>query len=204
MRRYGNAFAASKPISSSSTRFIIRPPSPRHAEKIPWASVSNSLNPVLPRHLDSALLQTIGDLAQRRAAIFNEYGASPAFRGADVLSPYLNIAFTTEALCGPSKVSNSLARPFLCGTGVTRFALKAIPADRPIVYASFGSQIYHWPEIFAKLRAAASRLAVHLVLSAGELIHRIEPSSNCQVYRYAPQRGDTGNTPRFHHPWWRQ
>jgi hypothetical protein len=53
-----------------------------------------------------------------------------------------------------------------------------------IVYASFGSQIYHWPEIFAKLR----RLNVHLVLSVGELCNEIEPGENCQIYRYAPQR----------------
>lgn len=155
-----------------------------HTENLPWASVSNSLNPVLPPGLDSALLRTTSNLNEQRAAIFAAYGAAPSFMSADVLSPHLNIAFTTEALCGP--VANvELAGPsFPLHARGDEVPLQPLPTDRPVVYASFGSQIYHWPEIFAKLR----RLNVHLVLSVGELVDQIEPSENCQVYRYAPQR----------------
>jgi len=155
-----------------------------HAENIPWASVSNSLNPVLPPQLDSALIRTTRALSSRRAAIFKEYGAHPSFSSADVLSPYLNIAFTREELCGPVPNVELVGPSFPLNERGDEVPLQPLPADRPIVYASFGSQIYHWPEIFAKLQ----KLDVHLVLSAGELVHQIEPSENCQIYRYAPQR----------------
>lgn len=155
-----------------------------HVEGIPWASVSNSLNPVLPPHLDSALLQTTRALGPRRAAIFGGYGAHPEFSGADVLSPYLNVTFTTEALCGPVANVELVGPSFPLHRRGDEVPMQPLPKDRPIVYASFGSQIYHWPEIFAKLR----RLDVHLVLSAGELCHQLEPNESCQIYRYAPQR----------------
>jgi len=155
-----------------------------HCEDLPWASVSNSLNPVLPPSLDSALLQTTRRLAPRRQENFARYGAAPAFRGADVLSPHLTIAFTTEALCGPVPGVELVGPSFPLARRGDEVPLQPFPERKPIVYASFGSQIYHWPEIFANLR----RLPVHLVISVGDLIDQIEPSENCQVYRYAPQR----------------
>lgn len=157
-----------------------------HCERLPWASVSNSLNPVLPPELDSALLRTTRALAGRRAAIFAGYGLHPSFKSADVLSPFCNIAFATQALCGA--VANvELAGPsFPLHSRGDDVALQPLPADRSIVYASFGSQIYHWPAIFAKLRAACRGL--HLVLAAGDLANEIQPDAHCQVYRYAPQR----------------
>jgi len=41
-----------------------------HIEGIPWAALSNSLNPVLPAALDSALLQTVAALSSRRSELF--------------------------------------------------------------------------------------------------------------------------------------
>ena len=153
-----------------------------HAEAVPWASVSNSLNPVLPPELDSALLQTTRALHARRLAIFNAYGLTPEFRGCDVLSPYLTIAFTTEALCGPVAGVKLAGPSFPIRSRGDEVPLHPLPDGKPIVYASFGSQIYHWPEIFAKLQAAAEVAGVHLVLAAGELHDRF------QAYRYAPQQ----------------
>ena len=153
-----------------------------HAEAVPWASVSNSLNPVLPPELDSALLQTTRALHARRLAIFNAYGLTPEFRGCDVLSPYLTIAFTTEALCGPVAGVKLAGPSFPIRSRGDEVPLHPLPDGKPIVYASFGSQIYHWPEIFAKLQAAAKLAGVHLVLSAGELHDQF------QAYRYAPQQ----------------
>jgi UDP:flavonoid glycosyltransferase YjiC (YdhE family) len=51
-----------------------------------------------------------------------------------------------------------------------------------VIYASFGSQIYHWPELFAKL--AEANPGAELVLSVGDLPG---PFPGCHVYRYAPQ-----------------
>lgn len=159
-----------------------------HLAGVPWASVSNSLNPVLPPTLDSALIRTTAALADRRAAIFAAYGMAPAFRSADVLSRHCTVAFTTRELCGdvPGVV---LAGPsFPLAERGDEVALKPVPPGRPVIYASFGSQIYHWPEIFAALRASAARLGAHLILAAGELAGTIDSGPGCQVYRYAPQR----------------
>jgi UDP:flavonoid glycosyltransferase YjiC (YdhE family) len=153
-----------------------------HLEGLPWASVSNSLNPVLPPELDSDLLRTTRALHPRRQAIFGGYGMTPEFRGCDVLSPFLTIAFTTEALCGPVAGVRLAGPSFPIHRRGDEVPLQPLPADKPIVYASFGSQIYHWPELFAKLQLAAGIAGVHLVLAAGELHARF------QAYRYAPQR----------------
>ncbi len=157
-----------------------------HAEGRPWASVSNSLNPVLPPTLSSALLATCRALAPRRDEIFAQYGLQAAFRSADVLSPFLTIAFTTEALCGPVPGVELVGPSFPLLERGDEVPLQPLPDNKPIVYASFGSQIYHWPELFTKLQTAASR--VHLVLSVGDLVDQIQPTPNCQLYRYAPQQ----------------
>lgn len=69
-------------------------------------------------------------------------------------------------------------------------AIRPLDSDRPVIYASFGSQIYFWPDIFAKLRAASALLNAHLVLSMGDLAadpRWAVPAAHCDVYRYAPQ-----------------
>jgi len=70
-------------------------------------------------------------------------------------------------------------------------AIRPIPADRPVIYASFGSQIYFWPEIFENIVAAGRLLDAHLILSLGDLADDPRWAAarpHCDVYRYAPQR----------------
>jgi UDP:flavonoid glycosyltransferase YjiC (YdhE family) len=157
-----------------------------HSEGLPWASVSNSLNPVLPPTLTSALLETTRALSPRRDEIFAQFGLQAAFRGTDVLSPFLTIAFTTDALCGPVPGVELVGPSFPLHQRGDEVPLLPLPDNQPIVYASFGSQIYHWPELFTKLQSAARH--VHLVLSIGDLVDHLPPSPNCQFYRYAPQQ----------------
>src|SRR5258708_39992730 len=66
-----------------------------HLASLPWAAVSNSLNPVIPPSLDSALLRTVRRLSQRRDEMFRSYGFECSFSGPDVLSPHLTMAFAT-------------------------------------------------------------------------------------------------------------
>jgi len=154
---------------------------------LPWASVSNSLNPVLPADLDSALLRTVRRLAARRAELFCGYGFAPAFNGCDVLSPYLTIAFATEALVGAPPAGVILAGPsFPLRDRGDEVALRPLPEDRPVVYASFGSQIYHWPELFEKLLEAGRRVDAHLVFSMGDLADDVR-WAGATAYHYAPQ-----------------
>jgi zeaxanthin glucosyltransferase len=160
-------------------------------DRIPWASVSNSLNPVIPPDLDSALLRTVRQLSPRRAELFRACGFDAAFSGCDVLSPYLTVAFATEALVGKPPAGVTLVGPSLpLHARGDELAVRPLPSDRPIVYVSFGSQIYFWPEIFEKLIAAGRMLDAHLVLALGDLVDDprwAAPLDRCDVYRYAPQ-----------------
>jgi zeaxanthin glucosyltransferase len=162
-----------------------------HRDGVPWVSVSNSLNPVIPAGLDSALLRTVRRLHERRAKVFGEYGMQAQFSGCDVLSPYLTVAFATEALVGPAPAGVRLAGPSLpLGDRGDDAPLRPLPANKPVLYASFGSQIYHWPNIFEKLLEAGGRVNAHMVFSMGELASGPRwraPIEHCDVYRYAPQ-----------------
>ena len=159
--------------------------------RLPWASVSNSLNPVVPPTLDSALLRTLAKLRERRDAIFCEFGCEPRFCSCDALSPYLTIAFTTEALAGPPPPGVTLVGPsFPLRERGDEVAFTPLPAGRPSIYASFGSQLYHWPELFGRLLEAGRRVGAHMVLSIGDLIDSSPWNGtveDCNVYRYAPQ-----------------
>jgi UDP:flavonoid glycosyltransferase YjiC (YdhE family) len=162
-----------------------------HLDRIPWASVSNSLNPVIPADLDSALLRTVRELSPRRAELFRACGFDAAFSGCDVLSPYLTVAFATEALVGKPPAGVTLVGPSLpLHARGDELAVRPLPVDRPIVYVSFGSQIYFWPEIFEKMIAAGRMLDAHLVLALGDLVDDPRWAASrphCDVYRYAPQ-----------------
>lgn len=142
------------------------------AAGLPWAAVSNSLNPVLPADLDSDLLRTARALRRPPGR----------YAGCDRLSPYLNVAFTTEALCGPVAGVQLVGPSFPLWARGDEVPMEPLPDDQPMIYASFGSQIYHWPELFEKLVAANP--GAELVLSVGDLPG---PFPGCRVYRYAPQ-----------------
>lgn len=57
-----------------------------HLAGLPWTAVSNSLNPVIPPGLDSALLRTVRRLIPRRAEAFARFGMEAEFSGCDVMS----------------------------------------------------------------------------------------------------------------------
>ncbi len=160
-------------------------------EGLPWASLSNSLNPVLPPELDSDLLRTVRQLSARREKLFLSFGVKASFSGCDVLSPWLTVAFTTEALVGKPPQGVTLLGPSLSlWSRGDETVLHALPTDRPVVYVSFGSQIYFWPDVFEKIYAAGRLLDAHLVLAVGDLVDDprwSNPREHCDVYCYAPQ-----------------
>ena len=161
-------------------------------EGLPWASVSNSLNPVILPEFDSALLRTVEQLGERRSALFRGFGIAARFAGCDVLSPYLNIAFATQALVGKPPACVTLVGPSapLHARG-DETALAPILTSRPVIYVSFGSQICFWPDVFEKIYAAGLLLQAHLVMAIGDLVDDprwFTPREHCHIYRYAPQR----------------
>ncbi|WP_133646930.1 glycosyltransferase [Paraburkholderia flava] len=162
-------------------------------EGLPWVAMSNSLNPVLPDDLDSELLRTVRWLAPERDRLFARYGLDARFRGCDILSPHLTLAFTTEELVGKPPVGVELVGPALPSGprgDETSFPWERIDADRPLVYMSLGSQLYYHPDLFAKVIDATRKTSAQLVLSAGELVDAdVLPTDDERVIavRYAPQ-----------------
>lgn len=143
-----------------------------HREGRPWIAMSNSLNPVLDASIRSDLLDTVEWLAPERAALFARHGLHGRFSGCDALSPYLTLAFTTEEFIGRRVEGVAMVGPSL-PPGVrgdeTDFPWDRLRRDRPIVFLSFGSQIYHQPDLFRRVIAATEGLGGQLVIAAQQL-----------------------------------
>jgi UDP:flavonoid glycosyltransferase YjiC (YdhE family) len=142
-----------------------------HRAGLPWAAVSNSLNPALPPDLDSELLRTVAWLAPRRAELFAAHGMAPAFRGCDLLAPELTVCFSCRALVGEPPPGVELVGASLSARSCEsrRDIDWAAPRARPRVLVSLGSQVYHQPRMFRTIAAALCGLDVELVASIGEL-----------------------------------
>ncbi|MBI5515620.1 MAG: glycosyltransferase [Deltaproteobacteria bacterium] len=162
-------------------------------EGVPWAALSNSLNPVLPEGLDSELLATVRALAPARDALFARHGARGAFRGCDALSPWLTVAFTTPTFVGREvpgvrQVGPSLPRG--PRGDEAPFPWESLRPERPLVYVSFGSQVYHQPGLFRLVLEAVRGRPVDLALSVSELLgtDALGPlPPNAVAVRYTPQ-----------------
>lgn len=161
--------------------------------RIPWASISNSLNPVITEDIDSDLLQTVNAISNERDEIFHSFGIAIKFKGCDMLSPYLTTAFTTEALVGRPKEKIALVGPSmpLFARGDESPWRKSEKFNQnPIVYMSLGSQIFYQPHIFKKVFEALEFERIHLVAAVNDLLFSdlVSPlPSNVSVLHYAPQ-----------------
>jgi UDP:flavonoid glycosyltransferase YjiC (YdhE family) len=157
---------------------------------LPWAAVSNSLNPVLPAlpaDFDSELLSTVRWLADERASLFARYGLAPSFAGCDLISPHLTIAFATDALVGRRVPGVELVGPSLPrGARGDEAPFDWSWRDKStLVYMSLGSQIYHQPRWFERVIDALARLPVQGLLAVGDLSFTLPP--NLRAVPYAPQ-----------------
>ena len=143
-----------------------------HRAALPWVSLSNSLNPLLDVSMASDLLETVRVLAPSRERLFARHGLALRFRGCDMLSPRLTVAFTTGEFIGRQVADVQMVGPSLPPAGrgdEVEFPWERLPADRPVVYLSFGSQIYHQPAIFERVIEATRRLEMGLVIVANQL-----------------------------------
>ncbi|MES2824107.1 MAG: glycosyltransferase [Pseudomonadota bacterium] len=162
-------------------------------KKVKWVAISNSLNPVIHAEIKSELLNTVQWLDPFRKKLFQDYGMDIQCSGCDMLSPYLNIAFVTEELvgCGHTKVN-------LVGPSIPQgrrgdeqpFDWKPLATEVPIIYMSFGSQIYYQPEMFKIVFAAVRNQPIQLIAVVNELMLSDELGSipvNVILTHYAPQ-----------------
>lgn len=165
-----------------------------HQLGIPYACLSSSLNPVVPPEVTCTLTRHVDALSEARQALFAAHGMSPILRVCDALSPHMNGVFTTRAYVGDVALP---PQTWLLGPSIppgergdeVDFPWDALDG-RPLVYASFGSQISHQPRIFSLLAAATEPMGVQLVISCGALASsswaRALPAHVLPV-AYAPQ-----------------
>ncbi|MCC6463951.1 MAG: glycosyltransferase [Planctomycetes bacterium] len=165
-----------------------------HLEKLPLGTISSSLNPCTPESVDCPHTRNMKRLAPDRDALFRRFGVEPAFRICDYRAPRVNVVFACPEYVGaladtPPNVQ--LVGPSLpTGPRGDEPALD-LPADsRPLVYASFGSQIFYQPDIFGRIAEATSGMGVQVLLTAGELADspwaRSLPA-HVRAVRYTPQ-----------------
>jgi zeaxanthin glucosyltransferase len=163
-------------------------------EGVPWAALSNSLNPCLPDDADSELLATVRELAADRDALFARYGLRAEFRGCDALSQHVTVAFTTRELVGRDVPGVHLvgpSSPVGARGDEVDFPWGRLRPERPLVYMSLGSQIYHQPAMFRAVIDACKGRGVDLVLSVSELVDAGGLGAlprHVTAVRYAPQR----------------
>jgi len=156
-------------------------------QRKPWVALSNSLNPVLNHHISSELLDTVEWLSQSRDAIFE--GCDLRFSGCDAISPYLTITFSTPEFTGREVAGIHQVGPAksLKARGdEVDFAWDSLNSDLPVIYASFGSQVYHQQRYFEKLIEAVDGKEVQLVAAVHDLKFSHIPE-NVILTGYAPQ-----------------
>jgi len=167
-----------------------------HLENIPYAGVSSSLNPVTPDDFDCDHQRNMRALHAERVELFARYGMAPRFRVADCLAPSVNTVFATEAYVEP--FGDVPDATFLVGPSLpveARGDETAVPAllgrnGPPLVYASFGSQIWYQPRAFRVVAEACAALGARLLITGGGLADGDFASGlpgQVQVVRYVPQ-----------------
>ncbi len=162
-------------------------------ENMTWIAISNSLNPVLKDTIESELLDTVQWLSPSRAELFKQYGMEIQCSGCDMISPYLNIAFTASELVGNPVLNVELVGPSIpegFRGDESPFQWDKLSKDYPIVYMSLGSQIYHQPKMFKTIFEAVRDQSVQLVATVSDLLHTNtlgDIPSNVLLTEYTPQ-----------------
>lgn len=157
-----------------------------HRHHLPWVGLSTSLNPVVPADWHSELIATTSALP--RAELFAAHGLPHAeFRVSDCLSPFLNVAWTSEALVGPAPPDVLLAGASLPTTRGDEGEPLALDPSRPLIFMALGSQIYHQPRMFAVVLAASRGQPWQLVLAMGDLAGKLALPPHVHAIPYAPQ-----------------
>ncbi|NQZ00608.1 MAG: glycosyltransferase [Bdellovibrionales bacterium] len=184
-----NCFEKRKPNVIVLDPLLYAPALAAHKLQIPWVALSNSMNPVLPEGLSSELLDTAKKLDAFRYGLLKQHSLETTFRGCDILSPYLNVAFTTPSVSGYGGDDVQQVGPTLPKAAPGRPFRRKMPSKK-LVYISFGSQVYHWPAFFERAIEACGDLDVELVISAGDLANQPHFQSLpdwVRMFEYAPQ-----------------
>jgi len=143
---------------------------------IPWVGVSNSLNPLTPSDWRCELVDTLNSYHQQRVDLFRNIGREVNFCVSDLISPWLNIVFSTEEYIPRDLSGNQFS--FYVGTPFpidskrgdeTSFPFGKLDPCKKKVYMSLGSQIYYHPHLFKTVAKALEKENVQIIMSVSEL-----------------------------------
>jgi zeaxanthin glucosyltransferase len=167
-------------------------------QQLPWAAVSTNFAAVRPDGWSCPFIDVGIQMAPRIRELLDANGASLAIEGADVVSPWFNSVFTTEALVPRDQTSNRHSRyvgPARCKGA--RGDEPEFPWDRlderPLVYVSSGGgqSLAFDAECLIRIATALGSEEAIVVLAAQHLhddsVFRAALPGNCVVTRYAPQ-----------------
>lgn len=166
-------------------------------KQIPWVGVSNSLNPITPKDWSCDLVNTLNKYHSQRLALFSDLNRDVRFSVSDLISPWLNIVFSTEAYI-PRDLSNNdfsfyVGTPFPINNkrgDETAFPFAKLDKSKKKVYMSLGSQVYYYPDLFKTVSEALKDQNVQLILSVSELYNEgfdKEFPADSIVLPYVPQ-----------------
>lgn len=165
------------------------------SKNIPWAGISSSLNPITPDNWSCELTETLNLYQKEREQLFAKT-TKPYFKVSDLISPWLNIVFSTEAYIPRSLSRNDFS--FYVGTSFSEvkrgdeqdFPFHLLKPNCKKVYMSLGSQVYYHPHLFKAVQEAFKGTETQLIFAVNELINTDftnELNDNVIAVSYAPQ-----------------
>ncbi|GAA5038162.1 putative UDP-glucosyltransferase YojK [Marivirga lumbricoides] len=166
------------------------------SKKIPWAGISSSLNPITPDNWSCELTETLTLYQKEREQLFQKSAQTPHFKISDLISPWLNIVFSTEAYIPRWLSQNDFS--FYVGTSFNEknrgdeqdFPFHLLKPNCKKVYMSLGSQVYYHPHLFKAVQEALMDTEVQLIFAVNELMNTDfihELNENVIAVTYAPQ-----------------
>ncbi len=164
-----------------------------YLEGIKHIGISSGLNPVTPANFHCQIVDKVRELAPEREKLFAKLGMNPRFSNWEYLSPDGTLVFSTEEYVleevDPSVKLVGPSVSLISRGDEVNFPMGLIPPPPvPLLYVSFGSQIFWQPEFFDKILRVVSDLPLFTVLSAGELASRYQNIPNVLAVSYVPQR----------------
>jgi MGT family glycosyltransferase len=160
---------------------------------IPWAAISSSLVAIRPRGFRCDYIDHLEALAPERDRMCAAAGVTLRFASGEAVSPSLNTVFATAALdvgetehshairVGPSSVLGSRGDE-------TEFPWHRLRADRPLLYAAFGSQLAPPASAFQAIAEGVDPEVADLVLAFSDADVLPALPDHAIVVRWAPQR----------------
>jgi zeaxanthin glucosyltransferase len=163
--------------------------------QLTWVGVSSSLNPFTPADWTCPLVEMLNSLSDERKALFKNLKYKAAFRISDVLSPWLNLAYSCPSYAPPLMPDpyhvHHLGKSFNRLEANEKSSIHGLNTPLKKVYVSLGSQIYHHPEVFLKISKVCKQNNIRLVAAVNDLLDDasfVESMGEEDVLlRFAPQ-----------------